>query len=461
MDNQSFRLKPKLNFYQNRQRFWIGLLCGLGIAMGLFYVQLILLQCGLYFAREFQHAFIVIPANQLRWFVGFFAAVGFLGGSSVALLIWLQRHKAGKRSRKFLLSMATNDQSNVFPSFLHAYFKFAFVILILFLSFPSGYPSNNGLPDMLKAFIVLLSFALLFNQWINVRRYFKVKLYWVVLHICIWAASSFALSFIGLPLESYLKAQFIKERPYLNLNIQYPILLCDDNLYYPKGSIAGDWYLGFDSGIVSNPIMSFYQPHSFYQEDTSLDYMWDNRALRFFFDARLPMAAVDSFVLHYRKTKVNFLEGNKALLPYNCSAQPDSTLLMPPSFLALRFNSCDPEKNILDNVYDKWIPIKITASVEWFIKDEVYSEEKLWIALASEKLKWIMLTYEANTSLEQVLQAFVYFNQLKRPLDWKGYRFYLDKGLDVPHNRFELSLWFISIDICFDQSQMNYQPPIN
>lgn len=451
MDNKSFRLKPKLTFYQNRPRFWIGLLCGLGMAIGLFYFQLMLLQCNVYFAREFHNAFIVIPTKQLQWFAGFFGAVGFLGGSSVAFLIWLQGQKAEKRGRKFWLYMAVNDQANVLPSFLYVYIKLAFVILIWFISFQWVYTTNAGLPTILKVFAILLPLALLLNQWINLRRYFEVKPYWIGVHVFILVLTSSGLSFMKLPMEDDLRILFVKERPYLNLNLQYPSITCNDETrgYYHEGLIASNWYIGFDSGQVNLPVTHFHQPHPNFAETSSASSIWGEHALRLFhFDARLPMAAVDSFILGYRKNIIHPFEYHKALIIYNCNNKPDYLALKPSSFLIFRFISCNTRRYPIDTTQKDWIPIKVLNDGQWMLGGEPYTQENLWETLSSAEMKYVMITYEPTTPIEHVLKAYVHFNKLKRPLDWRGYHYYHEKGRKIPNNRFELIMWFVTFEIC-------------
>lgn len=300
MHHRPFRLKPSLNFYQNRLRFWIGLFCGVGIAIAVFYFQLFLLQVNLSLAREDLNVLLQIPAQQLHWYVAFFTGIAFSTGSSVAFLVWLaQYRKAAKIGRRPWLYMAINDQANVLPSFLHVYLKLAFIILIWFLSAQWMATTNAALPAIAKVMVVLLPIALVLNQWINIRRFFRVRYYWPLVHLVLLVVVSFLGSFMPLPLEGKLQKEFVEKRPYLNLDIKYPSLACDDFSHqnYQTEWLAGDLYLGFEGGDTNAAVTNIYQAHPNWQNLSSIN-EFRNRALRqAHFDGRLPMWMVDSLVL--------------------------------------------------------------------------------------------------------------------------------------------------------------------
>ncbi len=452
MEHRPFRLKPTLNFYHNRKRFWIGLFCGMGIAVVVFYFQLLLLQANIYLAREAFNAFIQIPAPQLYWYVGFFASVGFLVGSSVAFLIWLaQYRKEAKRSRRPWFYMAINDQANVLPSFFQAYFKLTFVIFIWFLSAQWMATTDFELPQVVKAFGVMLPTALLLNQWVNIRRYFRVKVYWIGAHLLLLAAVSFGGSLVPLPMEESLQQLFLQKRPYINLHIQYPYLACDDfsNQNYNPGLLAGDLYMGFEGGDTNAPVKSMYHVDSSWLSSGHTDIFRNHAIRQVHFDNRLPMSAIDSFAISYRKRELKAFDMHNMALMYYCNNKPDYTSIKPYTFLKFIFRTCDTAY-FADNEDRLIIPVKVWNNGNWTINDKPYTDDLLMEVIDTNQRAVVMITYEPTAKWQQVVTAYLYLRTLARPQTWDEQLDYRLRGWKLPDAKFYPNIWFLSGQACLE-----------
>jgi len=451
MHHRSFRLKPTLNFYQNRLRLWIGLFCGVSIGVVVLYFQLLLLQANVYLARETHNVFIEVPAPQLLWSKCFFAAVAFLWGSSIAFLIWLSKPSATPKSRRFWLFMARNDQANLLPSFFHIYIKLVFVIFLWFLSFNWLDTSNTDLPDIVKVFAVLLPIVLLLNQWINVRRLFKVKVYWLGAHLLLLCTVSFVGTFVPLPMEGYLRQLFEEKRPYINLNIQYPDVVCDDfsKQDYDTWLLAGDLYMGFEGGDTAASVISIYQADSNWLRSGLASISRDQVIRLAHFDKRLPMSQVDSFVLNYRRGQLYTMHMHKMLFMYNCNNDPDYASIKPYHFLPFYFRGCD-STYFADFEWQEHQLLKVWANGNWTLNDKPYSDELLWETIDTNQRSIVMITYEPEVKLQQVLDAYNYLDRLGRPYTWQEYNSSNETKRELPDRKFYLTIWFLSGQACLE-----------
>jgi hypothetical protein len=197
------------------QRFWMGILLGLGWAVSLF----LLFNCSFEALRFLSSAAadLVVP-NDREWYQInlFFAALAVVFGFSITMWIWMQGTHLRKVHRHYA---GTNA---LFISFV--VLTLLFRVGFLFFLVPYGLSGYDGQMDLLNEhwlFFVLLPLVVFFHVWLVPQRIYFARKWLVVSFLFCCGVSLFIAEYLA------VNPKIVNETAQKRFDFQYQLLAAD------------------------------------------------------------------------------------------------------------------------------------------------------------------------------------------------------------------------------------------